>query len=90
MKILGELPHPNLKITLLQHGRYFLKLEDGDVELTYRFRDGDGVSSLADARRILDLGLLQNAERTLRAMADDRRRYLVADRPDTDPLPEII
>ena len=90
MKIVGEVPHPRLKITLLRHGRYFLKVEDGDVELTYRFRDGEGVTDLDGARRLLDLGLLQEAERALRAMAADRARFLKAASPKTPRLPDII
>ncbi len=79
MRIVGEVAHPVLKITLMHHGRYLLKLEDRDVEITYRFRDGEAVNSLDDARRVLDLGLLQEAETTLREMSAARKRY--ADKP---------
>ena len=75
MRTLGHVDHPRLKITLMHHGRYLLKLEDRDVELTYKFRDGEGVSDLAGARRALDLGLLQEAEKTLLDMAAARARY---------------
>ena len=77
MRTLGNVDHPRLKITLMHHGRYLLKLEDRDVELTYKFRDGEGVSDLASAKRVLDLGLLQEAERTLLDMAAARARYRV-------------
>lgn len=76
MRTLGNLPHPTLKITLLHHGRYLLKVEDRDVEVVFRFRDGEGVASLEEAQRALDLGLLQDAERQLRELAAARTRCL--------------
>ena len=81
MRTLGNIDHPRLKITLMHHGRYLLKLEDRDVELTYKFRDGEGVADLASAKRVLDLGLLQEAERMLLDMAAARARYRVEPEP---------
>lgn len=89
MRIVGHLPHPSLKITLMHHGRYLLKLEDSDVEVMYRFRDNEGISSVEDAQRILDLGLLQEAEAVLREMSAARRRYAAAG-PPPEEFPEII
>ena len=91
MRIVGELPHPRLKITLMHHGRYLLKLEDVDAELTYRFRDGEGVRDLESAQRALDLGLMQEAERALVALQTARRQ--VGGRlhePGGASFPEII
>ena len=89
MRILGEIAHPRLKITLMQHGRYLLKLEDVDVEITYRFRDGEGIASLADAQRMLDLGLLQEAEQSIMQLSASRRRYQKPPEEDDD-FPSII
>ncbi len=90
MRIIGNLDHPRLKITLMHHGRYLLKLEDRDIEVTYKFRDGEGVKDLASARRCLDLGLLQEAEQTLLSLGAQRTRYLPS-KPDADvDLPSII
>lgn len=91
MRTLGNLDHPRLKITLMHHGRYLLKLEDRDVELTYKFRDGEGVNDLASAKRALDLGLLQEAEKTLLDMAAARARYRVEPKSDAgEEFPVII
>lgn len=73
----------------MHHGRYLLKLEDVDVEITYRFRDSEGISNLEDAQRALDLGLLQDAERTLMEMSSARRRY-AAMPPERDEFPSIV
>ena len=90
MRTLGTIDHPRLKITLMHHGRYLLKLEDRDIELTYKFRDGEGVEDLASARRALDLGLLQEAEKTLLDLAATRARYRRSPPPTNDEFPVII
>ena len=90
MRTLGHVDHPRLKITLMHHGRYLLKLEDRDVELTYKFRDGEGVHDVDSARRALDLGLLQEAERTLLDMAAARARYRSEPPAQADEFPVII
>ncbi len=89
MRIVGTIPHPKLKITLMHHGRFLLKLEDVDVEITYRFRESEGVANLEDAQRALDLGLLQDAERTLMEMSSARKRY-AAMPPKRNEFPTII
>ncbi len=90
MRIIGNIPHPTLKITLMHHGRHLLKLEDRDTEVTYKFRDGEGVHDLASAQRCLDLGLLQEAERTLRELSSQRARFLPPAVRRGDSLPNII
>ena len=89
MRIVGTIPHPKLKITLMHHGRFLLKLEDVDVEITYRFRESEGVANLEDAQRALDLGLLQDAERTLMEMSIARKRF-AAIPPKQNEFPTII
>jgi len=89
MRIVGTIAHPKLKITLMHHGRYLLKLEDVDVEITYRFRESEGIANLEDAQRALDLGLLQDAERTLMEMSAARKRY-AAMPPQEDEFPSIV
>ena len=89
MRIVGTIHHPKLKITLMHHGRFLLKLEDVDVEITYRFRESEGVANLEDAQRALDLGLLQDAERTLMEMSSARKRY-AAMPPKQNEFPTII
>ena len=73
----------------MHHGRYLLKLEDSDVETVYRFRDSEGIASVEDAQRILDLGLLQEAEGILRSMSEARRRYAEAP-PPAEEFPFIV
>lgn len=60
MRILGEIPHPRLKITVFKTDtRYSLKLEDGFLEQTYKFREDENVTGFEDIRRLADDRFLQ-------------------------------
>lgn len=54
MRVVADIPHSDLKITLLSwNGKYLIKLEKGDFEQTYKVSEmnvsGDeGVKSLID------------------------------------------
>ena len=54
MRVVADIPHPDLKITLLSwNGKYLLKFEKGDFEQTYKVSemniDGeDAVKNLID------------------------------------------
>jgi len=55
MRIIGEIDHPTLKITVFKNGnRFSIKFEDGGVEQTYKFDDGQNVESLGDVKRQID------------------------------------
>ena len=88
MRIVASFTHPRLKLTLMEHGRYILKAEDRDVELSYRWRSEELPEGASDVQRLLDLGLLQDIERTLAEMNASRRRYLP--RPTQSDFPQII
>ncbi len=41
MRIAGDIPHPEMKITVfVMNGRYSIKFEKKLLEQTYKFRDG--------------------------------------------------
>lgn len=54
MRVVADIPHPDLKITLLSwNGKYLLKFEKGDFEQTYKVSEmnvsgDDAVRSLID------------------------------------------
>jgi hypothetical protein len=69
MRIIGEIPHPQLKITVFSmNNRISLKLEDGMCEQTYKFREGSGVETFQDVQQIVDEGFCQEVLRILRRM----------------------
>ncbi|MBR9921723.1 MAG: hypothetical protein GYB31_12865 [Bacteroidetes bacterium] len=74
MRILGEIDHPRLKITVFKmDDKLSLKLEDGLFEQTYKFRKGEeGASNMQDMQRFCNPGFLRSAEAIFRAMRENR------------------
>ena len=55
MRIIGEIPHSSLKITVFEMGnRLSVKFEFGLMEQTYKFRKGDGLQTFNDVHKMLD------------------------------------
>ena len=47
MRLLANIPHPLLKISIFTNdNRFSLKFESGLYEQTYKFRDGDGYDNV--------------------------------------------
>jgi hypothetical protein len=54
MRVVGEIPHPELKITIFHwNNRYLIKLEAGLFEQTFKIHEYD-VASEEDVRKIVD------------------------------------
>lgn len=55
MRIIGNIEHPILKITVFKmENRISVKFESGLYEQTYKFRSGEGIESLADVEKVVD------------------------------------
>ena len=55
MRIVGNIDHPVMKITVFHaNNRYSVKFETGLYEQTYKFRDSDDIHSLEDIQLLLD------------------------------------
>lgn len=62
MRIVGEIPHPHIKITIFNwNNRYLIKLEDAVIEQTFKISQFD-VTSEQDIYKILDSEFLKQAE----------------------------
>jgi len=60
MRIVGDIPHPTLKITLFLHdSKYSVKFESGLYEMTYKFRSGDDLDSVEAVKAIVDDQFIQ-------------------------------
>jgi predicted secreted protein len=54
MRVIGEIPHPQCKITIFSwNNKYLIKLEQGLLEQTYKVSEMD-VSNDDDIRKMLD------------------------------------
>lgn len=55
MRIIGQLPHPFLKITVFSlNMKFAVKFEAGLMEQTYKFRESDVMKSLSDIEKLID------------------------------------
>lgn len=61
MRIIGEIPHPDCRITLFQwNNRYIIKLEKGLLEQTFKINQFD-LSSENDLRMLVNAAFVQEA-----------------------------
>jgi hypothetical protein len=68
MRVIGEIPHPQLKITLFNwNGKYLIKLEAGPYEQTYKVSETD-VSGEDDIRKLVNETFIAGAMETFKAM----------------------
>ncbi len=69
MRIVGDIPHPSLKITIFLHdSKYSVKFESGLYEMTYKFRSGDELNTVEDIKTIVDAQFIQAVMESLPKM----------------------
>ncbi len=69
MRVVGEIDHPRLKITVFKNdGKFSLKFEGSLLEQTYKFRDDERLGSVEDVKKIVDADFIQKIEDILRGM----------------------
>ena len=60
MRLLGQIPHPDLTITVFKSGnKYILKFEAGPFEQSYKFFEADRLNSFEDVQRLVNDDLLK-------------------------------
>lgn len=63
MRIVGEVSHPEYKITLFHmNNRYSIKIENGQYEQTYKLRESANFQSVADVKQIIDSAFLMRVQ----------------------------
>jgi len=69
MRIVGDIPHPSLKITIFLHdSKYAVKFESGLYEQTYKFRSGDNLQTVEDIKAIVDSEFIQEVAASIPKM----------------------
>lgn len=59
MRIIGNIDHPSLKITLFKmDNKLSVKFESGFYEQTYKFRIADGLETAEDLKKLVDESFL--------------------------------
>jgi hypothetical protein len=79
MRVVGEIEHPRLKITIFKNdGKFSIKFEAGLLEQIYKFRDDerlggvDAVKSLVDAAFIAEIEGILTTMKTAQISAMER------------------
>ena len=78
MRIVGEIPHPIMKITVFKNdGKFSIKFESGLIEQIYKFRDDERLQSFEDIQKIVNEDFIEKTEALLRGMYDVRQEALL-------------
>lgn len=73
MRIVGNIDHPVLKITVMQmNNRYLLKLEANLLEQTYKFNEDDKLRTLEDIEKLVDEDFLKECIKRFAEMNKSR------------------
>ncbi len=63
MRVIGEIPHPNCKITIFHwNNRYLIKFEQGSLEQTFKIQEFD-LASESDIKLLISEDFIQIALR---------------------------
>jgi esterase/lipase superfamily enzyme len=69
MRIVGELPHPVMKITVFKNdGKFSIKFESGLVEQIYKFREDERLQTFEDIQKLADEVFIEKTADLLRGM----------------------
>lgn len=70
MRVIGEIPHPDCKITIFHwNNRYLIKLEQGPFEQTFKIQEFD-LGSEEEIKQIVSEAFIQSALRRFEAMGE--------------------
>jgi hypothetical protein len=69
MRIVGEIAHSRLKISIFKNdGKFSLKFESGLLEQIYKFRDDERLATVDDVKKVVDTVFIESIENILRGM----------------------
>ena len=75
MRIIGDIPHAQFKITLLEmNQRVTIQIEDGALQLSYRFRDGSLVTDVASANAFCSESFLNDVSHQFKHMTEAKMK----------------
>ena len=76
MRVVGEIPHPELKITIFHwNNRYLIKLEAGLFEQTFKIHEYD-VASEEDVKKLVDEKFTKAALERFNQMAESLQQSI--------------
>ena len=76
MRVIGEIPHPDCKITIFHwNSRYLIKLEQGPLEQTFKIQEFD-LSSEDEIKLIVNEEFIQSSLKRFDAMGESLQQAL--------------
>ncbi len=92
MRIIGYVEHPSLKITVFKmDNKISVKFENTLYEQTYKFRDSEALSSIADVQKLVDGEFIARVLKELAVMHQVRQEALNRFMPEEEEdFEEII
>lgn len=92
MRIIGDIPHSTLKITVFKmNDKVSIKLEKHLTEIILKFRDGGEVMDLSTAQRYLTPSFLRDIEQDLEKINTRKSQRVAKLKSDNlQILPEIL
>lgn len=74
MRVVGEIPHPDVKITIFHwNNRYLIKLEAGPFEQTFKLEEYD-ISSEGELKEIVNETFIHQSIERFNSMAQSLRQ----------------
>jgi hypothetical protein len=91
MRIVGEIPHPVLKITVFKNeGKFSIKFESGLLEQLYKFREDERLQSFEDVQRLADAAFIEKSAGLLKGMYEARQEAFERNFQEEDEEFELI
>lgn len=85
MRIIGNIDHPVLKITVFKmENKISIKFESGLYEQTYKFRTGDGMETFEDVEKLVDSAFLERVGGILQTMHEVKSQALLRQMSDLE------
>lgn len=85
MRIIGNIEHPVLKITVFKmENKISIKFESGLYEQTYKFRTGDGMETFEDVEKLVDSAFLERVGDILQTMHEVKSQALLRQMSDLE------
>jgi len=72
MRVIAELPHPDFKISILNmNNKYIVKIEQGNLEQTYKVADADLMDGVNSVFELMDEAFLKSVASRFTEMRKD-------------------
>ena len=92
MRIVGNISHPDLKITIFKNdGHFSVKCETDMIEQIFKLRDDPHIQSPEDVKRMFDTEFVRIIETSLKSLSAERESaYTRHFNLQQEDFPEII